>query len=209
MNVFSGPPSAAPGRYSLFYLMMTAPYAAYGVDRLITIFAQREYQDIHCRHKNVLSGVIFITVTLSIGLFLYSIGWGIIRIPSFPNGMPRDAVETGYVLSKLLDDAVAVDNTYNYMVELRYWEFLAVQLTAGHYEHAIFDRDYDIFNRNTPSIFSGDQKDVHTLLASSHVHYVALKDQELKDAASAMDTLQPRKDIGGWSIYEVSGVYGP
>ena len=45
--------------------------------------------------------------------------------------MSTDAVKTGYYLSQMLNES---GDMASYMVELKYWDFLAVQLTAGRYD---------------------------------------------------------------------------
>ena len=138
---------------------------------------------------------------LSIGLFLYSILWGIVRIPNFPHGMSTDAIKTGYRINQMLTQNES-DNVASYMVELKYWDFLAVQLTAGHYAAVVYDREYNDTNRNKPSIFLKKMETVCASLISHNVRYVALRDPNLKANARLINCLHPIKEIGHWTIYE-------
>jgi hypothetical protein len=190
MNAISVPATAAPARYSLFYVLMISPYLAYGTYRL-WIF-RRQWS----------SGImIYALPVLSAGLFLYSLFWGIVHIPKFPRGLSTDAIETGYYLNQVLSQNES-DNAVSYMVELKYWDFLAVQLTAGHYAAVINDREYDAFNRNNPSIFSGRAETVCASLLSQNVRYIALYDPNLKANARQIDCLNAIKEIGYWTIFE-------
>jgi hypothetical protein len=194
MNVVSGPPSAAPGRYSLFYVIMISPYLAYGTYHLWVIgrlWMSRWMSRIGARALAV----------LATGLFLYSVWWGIVRIPDFPQGMSMDAVETGYYLNQVLSDNGSNSAT-NYLVELKYWDFLAIKLTAGHYDTLVFDREYNLFNRDTPSIFSGGKTEVSADLRSQNIVYVALRDPDLKANARRMGFLRAMRDVGNWTVYE-------
>jgi len=114
--------------------------------------------------------------------------------------MSLDAVKTGYYLNKMLSQNTSVPSTY--MVELKYWDFLAVKLTAGHYDAIVFDREYNIYNRNTPSIFEGDIADIYAYMILHKVQYIALCDPKLKARAQVIDFLLPKQNIGNWTIYE-------
>lgn len=191
MNVFSVPATAAPARYSLFYVLMISPYLAYGTYRLFTLEGQRS--------SRIMAHM---PVVLSAGLFLYGIWWGIVRIPDFPLGMSTDAIETGYYLDKMLSQNES-DNLARYMVELRYWDFLAVELTARHYDAVAYDREKDLFNRNTPSIFTGGRSDVCAGLTSQNIRYVALRESTLKANALSTGCLRANREIGRWTVYAV------
>jgi hypothetical protein len=189
INVFSVPATAAPGRYSLFYILMLSPYLAYGAYRL-ALWGQQYSSRV----------VTYVLIMLSAGLFLYGVWWGISRLLNFPHGMSLDAVKTGYYLNKMVSQNTSVPSTY--MVELKYWDFLAVKLTAGHYDAIVFDREYNIYNRNTPSIFEGDIADIYAYMILHKVQYIALCDPKLKARAQVIDFLLPKQNIGNWTIYE-------
>lgn len=189
MNVLSAPPTAAPGRYSLFYMLMLSPYLAYGAYRLAK-WGQRWSSRVVAYAPAILSAV----------LFLYGVWWGISRLPDFPRGMPLDAVETGCRLNEMLSQNTPAATTY--MVELRYWDFLAINLTAGHYDAIVFDREYNIYDRNTPSIFDEEIADISAYMILHKVRYVALRDPDLKAKAQSTGFLSPQQDVGDWTIYE-------
>ena len=191
MNVFSVPATAAPERYSLFYVIMISPYLAYGTYRLSTFGRQWSSRL-----------MAYTSVVLSVALFLYGMWWGIIRIPDFPLGMSKDAIQTGYYLDKVLGQNES-DKMARYMVELRYWDFLAVKLTAKHYDAVVYDREYDSFNRNTSSIFSERIADVCASLTSQNIRYIALRESNLKANALSMGCLHANREIGRWTVYEV------
>ncbi len=187
MNAFSGPPSAAPGRYSLFYVLTLSFYVGYGTYRLFTLPCKQVRQLIR-----------YFPVVIAVFLFSYGLWWGAYRIPDYPQGMPLDAVEVGESLNVMLNDAPGI-----YMVELRYWEFLAVDLTSRHYDEIIFDREKNLRDRNTPSVFLQESADVCESLSIQDLRYVVLKDESLKLRAHQIDILKMRQDVGAWTIYEV------
>lgn len=190
LNVLSGPPSAAPGRYSLLYVLLIAPYVAYGAYRLFTV---RKHWSPRV--------VAYVPALLSTALFLYSLWWGAVRIPDFPPGMPISAVKTGAYLNQILSRNPSTTGE-TYMVELKYWEFLAVELTARHYDAIVFDRVKDPVNRNTPSIFTDNPAGVYARLLTQNIRYVALQDPRLKANVQQMDFMRPAQEIDDWTIYE-------
>jgi hypothetical protein len=78
-----------------------------------------------------------------------------------------------------------------------------VQLIAGHYDALHFDREYDVYHRDAPSVLAEEAAALHERLAAQQVQYVVLHTPELKARASQMEFLQPRQEIGNWSVYEV------
>lgn len=136
------------------------------------------------------------------GLFVYGVWWGVTRIPDYPRGMALDAVEAGRELHEVLDGS-GFRELETYMVELRFWDYLAVQLLAGHFDRIVFDREYDLRDRERPSIFGREAREIHASLAQQKVRYVALRDPELKAVAEGTGFLRPEADAGGWTIYEV------
>ena len=117
-----------------------------------------------------------------------------------PQSVSIEAVRTGRYLSKLLDED-RPQPAPTYMVELRYWDFIGVQLTAGHYDSIVFDRKQSKFDRNTPSIFSVGADAVRSTIQTQNIRYIALYDPTLKANALAMDFLHPAQEIGEWTIF--------
>lgn len=189
MNVLSGPPSAAPPRYTLFYTLMLAPYISYGTYHLFKWGKRRPFPVTR-----------YSVSVLAVALFIYSIGWGAIRTLNHPTG-PRQTIEAGRYLNELLNQTDPGEAT-TYMVELEYWDFLAFQLTAGHYESIVYDRVQDIQNRQTPSVLEKEPGEIYDILTAQNVRYIALRDPDLKAKAQQTDFLPIQKDLGLWTIYE-------
>jgi hypothetical protein len=190
VNVASVPATAAPDRFALFYVLLLSPYLAYGADR-IWQFGKRWSPSLAA----------YAPAVLAAGLYLCSLSWGLRRIQYFPQGVSTDAVATGYALHQWLDRTGQPDPS-TYMVELKYWDFLGVELTAGHYDAVVLDREYDPRNRGIASIFSDHLTDVRERLRAQRVRYLALHDPHSKTAAGRMPFLTAKQDVGAWTIYE-------
>ena len=188
LNVFSGPPSAAPPRYSLFYVIILSFYMAYSTYYLFML----GWKQSHSFTK-------YPPIVLSIFLFMYGLWWGGTRIFDYPQGMSMDSVKIGSELNLLLDERLGI-----YMIELRYWDYLAVNLTSHYYDEMVFDREQNFRDRHTPSIFLQESSAICSDLLTANIQYIILNDGELKANAEQLDILYPYKDIGDWTIYIVA-----
>lgn len=187
LNIFSVPTAAAPARYSLIYVIILSFYMAYATYHLFKL---------GMNFANPLKK--YIPIIIATFLFTYSLWWGASHILDYPQGMLKDSLDTGSRLNILMDE-----DTDRYMVELRYWDYLAINLTSRHYDEMIFDREQDFRNRNTPSIFLQEPDVVCRELLMADLHYVVLQDEGLKVNAQQIEILKPHESIGRWTIYQV------
>ena len=191
MNTLSSPPTAAPGRYSVFYVFTLSPYIA---QSLVSLWNARTRR---------LSG--FASVlgrTSAAALLVACMAWGLVRIPDYPKGMPQEALQVGYALNKRLGTSTA-DAGSAYMVELKYWDFLGIELTAGHYGSGMYDRVYNIYNRDTLSIFLADPESIRSQLLTQGIRYAAIHSPNLKLKIQDLEFMQPIEAVGQWMIYRV------
>lgn len=187
MNIFSGPPSAAPDRYALFHIIILSLYVGFGAASLLMLKSDWP------RYGRYAAGL---TALL---LLAYGLWWGGSRLPDYPQGMSLDSVNVGQTVDTLL-----AENPGPFMIELRYWDFLAVELTANHFEDVVYDRVRDTLNRDLPSIFAQDGAALcQTLAQYPDLRYVLLLDEASKTRAEATSYLKALQDEGRWTIYQV------
>ncbi|MBK8434260.1 MAG: hypothetical protein IPL28_24555 [Chloroflexi bacterium] len=186
MNIFSGPPSAAPDRYSLFYMIILAFYVAIAIDTGVRWGLKQETA---WRKYGVM--------VLILGLIGTHLLWQGQKTSNFPQGMALDSVAVGRQLNQLLQENDV------YMVELRYWDFLAIQLLAGPHHHIIYDREFDLYNRQTISIFAQDKTTICSQLQIPDFQYLVLQDTALKTEVQQLDNFVPLQEVGRWTIYEL------
>jgi hypothetical protein len=195
-NMMSGPPSAAPDRYSLFYTMLLAPYVAYGVYSL----AQQAWQ-----FDRTLPA--YLSTTLIAALFFSLVALQLAQAVSFPKGMSSDTIATGRYLNETLTKAQLSQSSWqptgNLMVELVYWDYLALQLMVQQREKLLFDREVDYLNREIPSLFLENEADIRAQLLKSGVEWVALKNPVLTERAEALAFLVRERDVGAWTIFRL------
>ncbi|MEZ4590252.1 MAG: hypothetical protein R3D55_03815 [Chloroflexota bacterium] len=188
MNIFSGPPSAAPDRYSLFHVIVFSLYVGYGLARLLTV--KPEWLPKYGRYATRFGALL---------LLIYGLRWSVQRIPNFPQGMSPDTVDAGQAVNTLL-----MANPGTFMVELHYWDFLSVELAANHFDDILYDRVRDSLNRDLPSVFAQDDVALCQVLAVlPELRYVVLMDEGLKARVEPLVYLAPVQNEGRWTIYQV------
>lgn len=199
-NLTSGPPSAAPDRYALFYLLLLAPYVAAGFYQP----AQLGWRWATARGKNRLA---FAWATFLGGLFIAALGYAIVVAQNFPIGMPADTVETGRYLRRMLAEPILSSPPLlpqeKIMIEARYWDFLALELMIEETGLLLYDREHDYLHRDNPSRLWKADEAVRAWLLAEQVGLIALRDPQLKERAALLPFLAPQTEVGNWSIYRL------
>jgi hypothetical protein len=163
-NIQSGPPSAAPNRYSMLHIGFLLLYGSYGLWQFIALPQSR----IWWRRCGVL--------VLAGGLMISYIMQQSDRILAFPSGMSPDPVLAGGALRDL-----HTQNGYGKtLVELAYWEFLAVKMMAGVDAQIVFDRERIITERDLPSDLLPDLLSAQAYLDEHDIRYAVLMQPELR-----------------------------
>ncbi len=189
-NFNSGPPSAAPNRYSLLYNSIFIMYAAYGFKKFVSV-------PIAGKRINRL-GIITLTIIIlaTLGRQQYT------RILDFPHGMSSDPVFAGSAMKDIL---VNDGDSGKIMLELSYWEFLAVEMMIDSAENIVYDRERIITQRDLPSVLAGlkTQQDYQDFLLENQIHYFILRSPELITHIESADTTL-RWQGNQWRIYSVN-----
>lgn len=191
MNVFSVPATAAPGRYCIFYVMMATPYLA---DGLVQIWQSGRL--VKFPWARVLTGV------LAAALCAVTLWWGVSRIKTYQNATSIAALDVGRAINQLMPAARPGETAQpKYMIQLLYWDFLTVELTAGHYDAVVFDRELDYYDRNKPSVFTQNASVVYQTLNDENIKVIALQDAALKETVKTMSFMKEEKSLWDWTIY--------
>ncbi len=191
-NIYSVPATAAPGRFVLPFFTLLCPYVAFGFFGLYNLM-----------RSVVLKSNIFyqcFTGIIAACLFAVLLWPGIAHSLQFPRGMSQDSVKAGEYLNELLDRPDFGEKD-TYMIEVVYWEFLGINLTAKHYSQMIPDREINKSKRNLPSLFAEDILTLHQTLLRQNTKYIVLRSNASKSKASLFATAE--KDIGPWTIFKI------
>ncbi len=132
-NVISVPPSAAPGRYALPYLILLCPYFAMGLRRFVGV-ARPGWQR-------------SIAAVAAAGILLGVVATHVTRIRSAQVGLHPDSIATGRFLRKVAGHAPI-------LLERHYWEYLAVMAASGLPDAFVFDRPGTKRDRHAPSMLA-------------------------------------------------------
>ena len=187
-NIFSVPATAAPNRYSLFFLLLLTPYVGFIVYRVIKAGIQTKL--VYKKSLLLLMGIFSI---------FYLVVMGSRSISKFPGGLSKDSIKAGYYINEILDSDPA-----RFMLELKYWEFLAVQMTAGHYSEVVFDREYILTERDKVSVLLNSKEDIDHIFESQEIQYLIIQDPDLKNHIDLCGNFNTLSDIGNWRILKYS-----
>lgn len=200
-NLSSGPPSAAPGRYAVFYLLLLAPYAAYGFYQLWRqgwLWGQKRFTPSAAYGWAItFSALVAILILLSVN-----------NARHFPIGIARDTVDVGQYIHQVLlptegSDAFSPDLTV--MLEARYWDFLALELLIEQRERIVYDREHHYLERDNPSQLLDTEQNVADWLRREQVGLLVLHDAHLKERATELSFLALQNRVGDWSVFRVMG----
>lgn len=185
-NVFSVPPTAAPGRFSLIFYIMLLPYSGLAVARAIGYLSPQK------KHKQGRKFFIFVLLAMGALLGVYKIK----QLPMSPDW--NDAVSAGRTLNSLLEGS---SPSTGYVVELTYWQHLGVVLTAKHYDRQHFDRKKDIYNRSIPSDLIRSPDKFVDFLGKANIGGMAFRNPKLVHLAKKYGTLVERHN--DWFVFAV------
>ncbi|MCS6888689.1 MAG: hypothetical protein NZQ09_10805 [Chloroflexus sp.] len=86
------------------------------------------------------------------------------------------------------------------MIELSYWEYLAIKVGANDIDTIMYDRDLD-YRRHTPSLLMTNEQSFQRCLLLHDVSYLIVKDPVLQTAAEKTLGLSPMMMINGYVFY--------
>lgn len=187
-NVWSVPPAAAPDRFSLVFYLLLLPYAG----RAFAALAARPPGGTGPAPSRRAAWPV--VACLSVGVL-----WGLNQIRAFPDWQDwNGALRAGRVISRVLQQA---DAASGYLIELDYWHFLGVELTAGHYDRRFLDREYDLYQPHLPSLLAVDADAFAAQLRTDHIVAMAFHTPDLIARAAPLGEVVARE--GGWVVMRV------
>jgi hypothetical protein len=189
-NVFSVPPTAAPGRFSLVFYLFFLPYAGVALSRIASL-----HSDAISTQSNRIRELI------AISLLLTGILWAGIQIrydmPS--NRRYNDAIQAGREIAELMGQEA---KGAGYLLELVFWDYLPAKLTAGHFSSQYFDRHFDVRQRNLPSLIEEDPELFADLLNEKKIVAMAFRTPELVSLAGKYGEMVSH--FGNWHVFKVN-----
>ena len=118
----------------------------------------------------------------------------------------NDPSSVGIEVGRKIEELYAKDATYvqgKTMVELGYWDHLAVSTGSNSPDLIIFDREYDPINRSTSSIFFDSPDTIHSCLKSYQVNYIAVRDPELISIVAGLWSNPPFVVVNNFAFFTI------
>lgn len=89
------------------------------------------------------------------------------------------------------------------IIELSYWQYLAILVGANDIHGVIYDRQLDIAERQTQSLILSDPSLFNSCLAEYNVSYVILKDPQLRSRVESEFQLKAEREVNSYAFYPV------
>lgn len=87
------------------------------------------------------------------------------------------------------------------LIELSYWQYLAIHVGANDITSILYDRPLDIGSRNEQSLIQEDLTAVRRCIAQDKIGLIVVKTPELKQILENDLTLSPGEVINGYTFY--------
>ena len=183
-NVFSVPPSAAPGRYALPYLILLCPYFAMGLRRFVTAPGPGWRRSI--------------AAVAAVGILLGVVTTHVTRLQRARVGLHPDSIATGRFLRASARHAPI-------LLERHYWEYLAVMAASGLPDAFVFDRPGTKRDRQAPSMLA-DPRGLASFIDEHEPGFVVVRSETPPPRRALLAALTTDRGgrvqrIGEWTVY--------
>lgn len=191
-NLFSVPATSARARYALPFFILFSPYMAHG---LVVLLGRGGWLtsrwNLGDRSWPVVCGSLAV---------ILSYAWPLAILPP---SQGVDALEAGRYVDQLIERSDWRPGD-SFIVELDYWGFWQVELTARHYPDLILDRPFDPSNRETVSMFIARSHDeIKKYLRQNNVRVIVVNSPEIEAKLEGLDAVSVQTRIGRWTVYRV------
>jgi hypothetical protein len=125
----------------------------------------------------------------------------------FTNDPAADGLEVGQRIRALRQQHPGT-HEYPVLIELSYWQYLAVHVGANDVSNIIYDRPLDLEWRQSRSIFLSDERVIRNGLSLCRVSYVIVKSSDLRRIVQHVLKAQPEVEVNGYAFYPVPSDLG-
>lgn len=113
-----------------------------------------------------------------------------------------DGLKVGLKIRHLRKQSGELDNR-PVMIELSYWQYLAVQIGANDINGILYDRVLDYEHRQTQSLISSDPEAFWGCIAQYQIGYLVIKSPELIETVERKFHLSPSETINKYAFYKI------
>lgn len=113
-----------------------------------------------------------------------------------------DGLKVGLKIRHLRKQSSELNNR-PVVIELSYWQYLAIQVGANDINGILYDRVLDYEHRQTQSLISSDSEAFLGCIAQYKIGYLVIKSPELIEIVERKFRLSPLETINEYAFYEI------
>ena len=142
--------------------------------------------------------------TILLSLMLGVITWTQIQTTlDFVNDPASDGVAVGLKIKELREKNPELARQ-PVLIELSYWQYLAIQIGANDVKDILYDREPDMATRKSQSLLLSDLDAFKACISEYDISYIVVKQPELQNIVESKLHLQPSKIVNNYSFYSVA-----
>lgn len=123
----------------------------------------------------------------------------------FTNDPASDGLAVGLAIRELREKTPeSVDRPV--MIELTYWQYLAIHIGANDINNILYDRTLDLETRNSQSLFLTEKSQIMACLKSKNISTIVVKDEQLRSVIENEWMAKPEKEVNGFAFYPVDDI---
>jgi hypothetical protein len=121
----------------------------------------------------------------------------------FTNDPAAEGLAVGLVIRELRAQNPEISGQ-PVVIELSYWQYLAIHVGANDIDRIVYDRAWDIASRSSQPLLMTDESLFQSCLKLYDISYVVVKEPELRSVMESKLQLQPVNIVNGYAFYPVS-----
>jgi len=123
----------------------------------------------------------------------------------FVNDPAADGLKVGQRIKILREEHPEISQR-PVLIELSYWQYLAMHVGANDVSLLVYDRELDIEHRQTSSLFLSDLDTVRRCLALYNISHIVVRSPELKGVIEQNLGILPSGEVNQYYFYQVPDV---
>ena len=173
-------------RYLALFAFLMYPAVAYLLRLIVVRVAKSELA------RKALLTVILLTITVTQARAAFQ----------FVNDPVAEGLEAGKRIRALRRERLELSQR-PFLVELSYWQYLAIHIGANDVSTLVYDRELDLEHRRTSSMFLSDRDTARGCLAFYNPSYVVVRSPELIEVIERDFAMTSSEKVGDYSFFQV------
>ena len=115
-----------------------------------------------------------------------------------------NGLRVGQQIASLRRAAASTDAEQPILLEMVYWEYLAVKVSANDIQNIYLDRVPDYLRKSTDSFLRSDFQGTMKCAAERKIHWFVLKSPELQEILEQELSIQAQDSLDGYRFYQIT-----